>query len=139
MKSDDLPPLPSGRPRTPSLAWISNELLKETQELWSEKYGRPVTEDEAIEILVNVGRLAEVLLKARLELEARHVDIDTLHRDREEQMQAMAAREPWESVCNRKERARLKKMYGPEPRRRRRTSGKTPTQKVPPATDRPSD
>lgn len=139
MKSDDLPPLPSGRPRTPSLAWISNELLTETQELWSEKYGRPVTEDEAIEILVNVGRLAEVLLKARLDLEARHVDIDTLHRDREERKQAMAAREPWEGVCNRKERARLKKMYGPEPRRRRRTGGKAPAPDDPPATDQASD
>ena len=44
--------------------WISEELLTETQRVWSEAYGREIAADEAIEILVNVRRLAEVLLHA---------------------------------------------------------------------------
>lgn len=47
-----------------SLAWITDDLLRYTQEVWSRAYGRPVSEDEAIEMLVNVKRFAEVLLKA---------------------------------------------------------------------------
>ncbi|HOI55893.1 MAG TPA: hypothetical protein PLP01_11635 [Phycisphaerae bacterium] len=36
--------------------------------VWSEAWGRPVGEDEAMEILVNVRRLGEVLLRARREM-----------------------------------------------------------------------
>ena len=50
--------------RPMSLAWITDDLLRSTQEVWSRAYGRMVSEDEAIEILVNVKRFAEVLLKA---------------------------------------------------------------------------
>lgn len=50
--------------RPMSLAWITDDLLRYTQEVWSRAYGRPVSEDEAIEMLVNVKRFAEVLLKA---------------------------------------------------------------------------
>lgn len=46
-----------------SLAWITDDLLRYTQEVWSKAYGREVNEDEAIEMLVNVKRLAEVMLK----------------------------------------------------------------------------
>ena len=46
-----------------SLAWITDDLLRYTQEVWSRAYGREVSEDEAIEMLVNVKRLAEVMLK----------------------------------------------------------------------------
>ncbi len=49
------------------MAWISDELLAETIDLWSESYGRPVSEGEAVEILMNVKRLGEVLLKVRRE------------------------------------------------------------------------
>ena len=48
-----------------SMAWISDELLAETVDLWSESYGRPVSDDEAVEILMNVKRLGEVLLNLR--------------------------------------------------------------------------
>jgi len=44
-------------------AWITEELVAYTQETWSAKRGRPVTPDEAIEMLINVKRLAETLLK----------------------------------------------------------------------------
>ncbi len=52
-----------GRPL--SLAWISDELLARTQKVWSRAYGRPVSEEEAVEILRNVKQLAEVLLEAK--------------------------------------------------------------------------
>ena len=50
-------------------AWISDALLAETIELWTEACERPVSEVEAIEILVNVGRLAEALLDAKREMQ----------------------------------------------------------------------
>jgi len=57
-----------GFPRSPSTAWISDELLIDTVEVWSEAYGRPVSEPEAVEILMNVKRLAEVLFEAKQEM-----------------------------------------------------------------------
>ena len=51
-----------------SLAWITDEMVAETIGVWSEAWGRPVGEDEAVEILVNVRRLGEVLLRARREM-----------------------------------------------------------------------
>ena len=56
----------AGRPL--SLAWITDEMVAETMAVWSEAWGRPVGEDEAMEILVNVRRLGEVLLRARREM-----------------------------------------------------------------------
>jgi hypothetical protein len=58
-------PPPQAAPARPlSLAWITDDLARYTQEVWSELYGRPITEDEAVEMLLNVKHLAEVLLKA---------------------------------------------------------------------------
>jgi len=54
------------RERPLSLAWITDEMVTDTQRVWSAEYGRVVTEKEAIEILMNVRRLAEVLLGAYL-------------------------------------------------------------------------
>lgn len=54
-------PIPIRRPL--SLAWVSDELIAETQRLWSVRYGREVAVDEAIEILHNVKRFAEMLLE----------------------------------------------------------------------------
>ncbi len=54
-------PIPIRRPL--SLAWVSDELIAETQRLWSVRYGRAVAVDEAIEILHNVKRFAEMLLE----------------------------------------------------------------------------
>jgi len=51
-----------------SMAWISDELLAETIEVWSEAYGRPVGEEEAVEILMNVKRLGEVMVNAIREM-----------------------------------------------------------------------
>ena len=48
-----------------SMAWISNELLAQTQRVWSRAYGRPIGEEEAVEILTNVKHLAQALMKAK--------------------------------------------------------------------------
>ena len=56
------------RVRPLSMAWISDELLANTIDVWSEAYGRPISEDEAVEMLMNVKRLGEVLLKAWREM-----------------------------------------------------------------------
>ena len=47
------------------MAWISNELLAQTQRVWSRAYGRPIGEEEAAEILTNVKHLAQALMKAK--------------------------------------------------------------------------
>jgi hypothetical protein len=52
----------SGRPL--SISWITDDLLRYTREVWSKAYGRPVSEDEAVEMLLNVKRLGEVMLKS---------------------------------------------------------------------------
>jgi hypothetical protein len=46
-----------------SAQWISEELLLETRKLWSKAYKRVISIDEAIEILMNVKQVAEVLVK----------------------------------------------------------------------------
>jgi len=55
--------------RPPRPAWISDALLAETIDVWTEAYERPVSEAEAIDILTNVGRLAEALLEAKQEMQ----------------------------------------------------------------------
>ena len=47
--------------------WLSGERIAETRRVWSKACGRVISEDEAIEILTNVRRLAEVLLNAEEE------------------------------------------------------------------------
>ena len=59
------PQVPVRRPL--SLAWVSDEAIAETRRLWSARYGREVSDDEAIEILRNVKRFAEMLLERNVE------------------------------------------------------------------------
>jgi hypothetical protein len=54
-----------------STAWITDELLQDTRRVWSKAYGRVVSPEEAVEILMNVRRLAEVLWSARGETNER--------------------------------------------------------------------
>jgi len=58
---------PHGEPRESVCRpmWITDDLLAETQTVWSRAYGRAIGADEAVEILTNVKRLAEVLVKSR--------------------------------------------------------------------------
>jgi len=61
-------PVSGGVPDRPlSLAWITDELIAETQRVWSPHYGRDLSPDEALEILRNVKRFAEALADAREE------------------------------------------------------------------------
>ena len=53
-----------------STQWLSDERIAEARRVWSKAYGRVISNDEAIEILMNVRRLAEVLLRAEEEKES---------------------------------------------------------------------
>lgn len=59
----------SATERPLSTQWIPDDLLADTRRVWSKAYGRVISEDEAIEILMNVRRLTEVLLRAIEEME----------------------------------------------------------------------
>ena len=48
----------------PGASWITEELVAKTQRVWSPRYGRPITGAEAVEMLMTVKRLAEILLRA---------------------------------------------------------------------------
>lgn len=52
---------PDGEPPGPLPAWITPTLLARTIEVWSKAYGRPISAREAVELLMNVKRLGEVL------------------------------------------------------------------------------
>jgi hypothetical protein len=41
---------------------MTDELVRETRQVWSQAYQREVSQDEALEILTNVKRLAEALM-----------------------------------------------------------------------------
>ena len=56
------------RPMT--TAWVSDRLLARTVDVWSRAYGRPVTTREAMEILMNVKRFGELLIRAKEESKA---------------------------------------------------------------------
>lgn len=57
---------PSGdRPMTTT--WVSDRLLARTVDVWSRAYDRPVTTQEAMEILMNVKRFGELLIRAKEE------------------------------------------------------------------------
>jgi hypothetical protein len=69
------PRLQGGRFLTPSqnetvvcapetqINWITPDLLDETQQVWSEIYGRDISAAEATEILLNVKRLASAVAR----------------------------------------------------------------------------
>ena len=46
-------------PGTP--AWVSAELIEHTLRVWQPRYPTPLTPDEAVYIILNAGRLFEVL------------------------------------------------------------------------------
>lgn len=50
--------------RPVSTEWLSDERIAEARRVWSKAYGRVISEDEAVEIVMNVRRLAEVLFRA---------------------------------------------------------------------------
>ena len=46
---------------------MSDELVADTRRVWSAAYGRVISVEEAVEILNNVRRLADVMLRAQRE------------------------------------------------------------------------
>ena len=48
----------------PEQGWITGELVEDTRRVWSKRYGRLITPEEAVEILVNVKKVAEAFMKA---------------------------------------------------------------------------
>ena len=50
-----------------SLSWISDEMIDDTQQMWSKRYGREISIEEAVEILQNTKRFAEMLMERREE------------------------------------------------------------------------
>jgi hypothetical protein len=46
---------------------MSDELIADTRRIWSAAYGRVISAEEAVEILNNVRRLADVLVRAERE------------------------------------------------------------------------
>ena len=54
----------SGHPEIPGQGWINGELIEDTRRVWSKRYGRVIAVEEAVEILVNVKKVAEAFLKA---------------------------------------------------------------------------
>ena len=51
------------------MPWLSQERIAETRRVWSKAYGRVISDAEAAEILMNVRRLAEAMLRANEEKE----------------------------------------------------------------------
>jgi hypothetical protein len=49
-----------------SLAWITDELVAETRQVLGRAYGRELTDADAVEILTNVKRLADTVLRAEV-------------------------------------------------------------------------
>lgn len=50
--------------RPVALAWITDELIAEHRRVWSSRYRRIISEEEAIEIIMNIKRFAEAVLDA---------------------------------------------------------------------------
>ena len=46
------------------MQWLTDERIAEARRVWSKEYGRVISDAEAVEILINVRRLAEVLVRA---------------------------------------------------------------------------
>lgn len=53
--------------RPPCAAWITDELIAEHRRVWSKVYRRPVGAEEAVEIIMNIRRLAEAVVHADAE------------------------------------------------------------------------
>ena len=45
--------------------WMSDELIADTRRVWSKAYGRVISVEEAVEILNNVRRFADAVVRAQ--------------------------------------------------------------------------
>jgi len=51
----------SPQPKQALPVWISEQVIAETKEVWSPKYGHALTTEEALEILLSMGRLLDAI------------------------------------------------------------------------------
>lgn len=49
--------------RPPGAAWITDDMIEDTKQHWSPRYQRELSSAEAVEILMNVKRLAQLLIR----------------------------------------------------------------------------
>ena len=56
-----IPPRSPVRP--PGAGWITDEMIEDTRRHWSPRYGYELSDTEAVEILMNIKRLAQVLIR----------------------------------------------------------------------------
>ena len=65
MSSDNTYPAEAEHPQEDGLlrapSWITDDLIADTISTWQPYYNTPLTEQDAIEMLVNVGRLFDML------------------------------------------------------------------------------
>jgi hypothetical protein len=54
----------TGYLKPPEQGWINDDLIEDTRRVWSKQYGRLIAAEEAVEILVNVKKVAEAFMKA---------------------------------------------------------------------------
>jgi len=54
----------TGYLRPPEQGWITDDLIEDTRRVWSKQYGCLIAAEEAVEILVNVKKVAEAFMKA---------------------------------------------------------------------------
>jgi hypothetical protein len=56
---------PSGRfrVRPPGSEWITDDMIEDTRRHWSPRYGYELSDDEAVEILMNIKRFGELLIR----------------------------------------------------------------------------
>ena len=59
------PSVSSDGRRPLSMEWITDDLLQATLAAWSRRYERHLNADDAVEILMNVKRFSEALLRIR--------------------------------------------------------------------------
>jgi hypothetical protein len=57
---DDVGAIPAGTP-----AWITPELIRLTQKVWNPRYKTTLSRDEAITIILSVGRLFDLFSRER--------------------------------------------------------------------------
>jgi hypothetical protein len=74
-RQDGRQPAPNGEVAVPAgaPAWITAQLLQATIETWQPHYERPLTPEDALEILLNVDRLLAFLEDSGVEKDRKEI------------------------------------------------------------------
>ena len=68
--------MPAHAPSSSLPAWITSELIADTRGVWEPVYGRPLTNDEIIEILLNAAGVLRALFGLRSSATTVHRELD---------------------------------------------------------------